>query len=72
MKIIIEGWEGLNKVSMDRAIRDNSPLSLKESKALTDRLLDVGFVEFETDNKWQTAELLSALKDSNANVLCQP
>jgi hypothetical protein len=67
-KIVIEGFENLNKVAMSKAINLNTPLGLKESKAFTDELLANGMVEISIDTSFNVAGLLSALNLANANV----
>lgn len=67
-KIVIEGFENLNKVAMSKAINLNTPLGLKESKAFTDNLLANGMVEIPLDTSFNVVGLLSALNTANANV----
>jgi len=67
-KILIEGFENLNKVAMSNAINSNMPFDLKESKAITDSLLAKGMVEIQIKTSFNVVGLLSALNSANANV----
>ena len=67
-KILIEGFESLNKVAMSKALNSNTPLDLKESKAITDKLLANGIVEIPIETTFNVVGLLSALNSANANV----
>jgi hypothetical protein len=67
-KILIEGYENLNKVAMSEAINLNTALGLKESKAITDKLLVKGVVEIPLETSFNVVGLLSALNSANANV----
>ncbi len=67
-KILIEGFESLNKVAMSKALNSNTPLDLKESKAITDKLLANGIVEIPIETSFNVVGLLSALNSANANV----
>ncbi|MBB1335826.1 hypothetical protein H5200_21875 [Pseudoalteromonas sp. SG43-7] len=67
-KILIEGFENLNKVAMSKAINSNTPFNLKESKAITDKLLANGIVEIPIEASFNVVGLLSALNSANANV----
>jgi len=67
-KILIEGYERLNKVAMDKAINSNTPFNLKESKSITERLLTNGVVEIEIATTFNIIGLLKALNSANANV----
>ena len=69
LKIRIEGCSELNKVMMSKAIKVNSDLGLKQSKAFTDKLLDEGFVVIETSENWDESTLITALKSANANIV---
>ncbi len=51
--IIFDGWEiGMKKISFYKMLKANSHLSLKESKSVSDRLLqgEIIEIEFETEN----------------------
>ncbi|WP_257326242.1 hypothetical protein [Pseudoalteromonas rhizosphaerae] len=67
-KILIEGFEKLNKVAMSKAINSNTQFNLKESKAITDKLLANGIVEIPIEASFNIVGLLSALNSANANV----
>ena len=67
-KILIEGFKSLNKVAMSKAINSNTPFDLKESKAITDKLLADGIVEIPIETSFNVVGLLSALNSANANV----
>ncbi|XQW83599.1 hypothetical protein ACOYR1_10570 [Thalassotalea piscium] len=67
-KIFIEGFENLNKVAMSKALNSNTPFDLKESKAITDKLLANGIVEIPIETSFNVVGLLSALSSANANV----
>jgi hypothetical protein len=67
-KILIEGFENLNKVAMSKAINSNTPFDLNESKAITDSLLAKGMVEIQIETSFNVVGLLSALNSANANV----
>ncbi|MBB1508156.1 hypothetical protein H5203_22230 [Pseudoalteromonas sp. SG41-1] len=67
-KILIEGFEKLNKVAMSKAINSNTQFNLKESKAITDKLLANRIVEIPIEASFNIVGLLSALNSANANV----
>ena len=69
-KIVIEGFENVNKVAMSKAINLNTPLNLRELKVITDNLLANGIVEISIDTSCNVLGLLSALNMANANVSC--
>jgi len=68
MKIRIQGYECLNKVVMTKAICENSSLNLKESKSITNQLLEDGSIEFDINPSWQLNSLIAGLKSANANL----
>ena len=67
-KILIEGFESLNKVAMSKALNSNTPLDVKESKEITDKLLANGIVEIPIETSFNVVGLLAALNSANANV----
>ncbi len=68
MKIQIQGYECLNKVAMTKAINLYTSLNLKESKSITDSLLESGFVEFDVDSSWDSKKLIEAFKSAHINL----
>lgn len=66
--IRIEGFEKLNKVAMTKAINLNTPLNLKESKCITDKLLKEEAVNIELNETFDVINLLKSLQSANANV----
>ena len=67
-KFKISGYAGLNKVAMTKAFKEDSGLNLKESKIMTDNLLENGVLEFEVDDNKKAEKLFISLKSANANV----
>jgi len=50
-KIVFEGWEvGMKKISFYSMLKDNSHLSLKEAKSVSDRLLRGETIEIEFES----------------------
>lgn len=51
-KVIFEGWEvGMKKISFYKMLKNNSHLSLKEAKSVSDRLLNNEVIEIEFENE---------------------
>jgi len=67
-KIKINGYIGLNKVAMTKAIKTHTNLNLNESKKYTDTLLEKGNVTIEINSKESALQLISSLREANANV----
>ena len=65
LTIQIENFEDLKKVSMTKAINKNTPLTLRESKAITDKLLLDGSVKIRVEPSYNLVGLTSDLALAN-------
>ena len=65
LTIQIENFENLKKVSMTKAINKNTPLTLRESKAITDKLLLDGSVKIRVEPSYNLVGLTSDLAMAN-------
>ena len=68
-KLSIIGWnDGLQKVSMTKILRSKSGLGLKESKAVTDAVLDGEVIDLEIEDSEIAKELAAELTKIGAIV----
>ncbi len=67
-KVKITGVDGLNKVRMSKAIREHTGRNLRESKSITDELMNEQSVVFEVLIEENAQSLMDALEDAGANA----
>lgn len=62
-RVIIRGWRpGMNKVELNRLLRDRAEMSLKESKASVDLILEGKEVSIDIPDR-ETAKALAEAMD---------
>ena len=64
----VTGFEGINKVKMDRAIKDHLNCGLNEAKSKTDQLLTEGELIFLALPNEKARALKASLEEAHATV----
>ena len=68
-KVIVTGWhEGLQKISMTKAIQAHTLLSLSGAKSVTDRVLDGESVKLVVESIQEAEVLVNHLKAVGAEA----
>jgi hypothetical protein len=69
-QILFTGWsEGLQKIALDKLLRDRVPMRLAEAKRVVDRLLEGEEVLVAVDSEAAAREIIMGAR--NAGAICR-